>query len=199
METKQKSKKAKAENTVNPIHKDMTLGEVLAKYPETAEVMQKYDLHCFGCSVSYVETLEQGVLSHGYDSKIVKNMIDDMNAYVKEHHDPSKPKRDLNVTKLAAEKILELAKKENMEGYGLRFAVIPGGCSGFQYGMNFEKEAAKDDVVFEENGVKIFIDAESLNFVKGVKIDYVDSLQGSGFKITNPNAKSSCGCGKSFS
>jgi len=101
------------------------------------------------------------------------------------------------VTEKAAEKIAELAKEDNKENYGLKFYVFPGGCSGFQYGMDFAEKADENDLVLEQHGIKLFVDKDSLDFVKGAKIDFVDSLQGSGFKIDNPNIKSSCGCGKS--
>lgn len=192
--TKSKTKAAKE----GLIHKDMTMGEVLAKYPDCAAVMKKYGLSCVGCSVSYSETLEEGVLSHGYDKTTVESMLKEMNKVAKEKKTQPENLKEINITESAAKKILEIAKKEKMEGYGLRFSVIPGGCSGFSYSMNFDKEPMKDDLVFKDNNVKVFIDSETLQFVKGVTIDYIESLEGSGFKITNPNARSSCGCGKSF-
>lgn len=102
------------------------------------------------------------------------------------------------LTKKAAEKITELAAKDGKKGYGLKLYVFPGGCSGFQYGLDFEKAQADTDIVFEQHGVKLFVDKESMEFLKGTTIDYVDGLQGSGFKIENPNVQHSCGCGKSF-
>ncbi|MFH1649536.1 MAG: iron-sulfur cluster assembly accessory protein, partial [Candidatus Woesearchaeota archaeon] len=74
-----------------------------------------------------------------------------------------------------------------------------GGCSGFQYGMEIIPEADPGDTTIEVDGVKFFVDAQSHELLKGAKVDYVDSLQGAGFKISNPNAKSTCGCGQSFS
>jgi iron-sulfur cluster assembly accessory protein len=82
---------------------------------------------------------------------------------------------------------------------GLRIQISGGGCSGFQYGMKLEPEAAPEDTVIEYDGVKVFIDPASLPMITGAIIDFVDSLEGSGFKFTNPNAKSSCSCGSSFS
>ena len=72
-----------------------------------------------------------------------------------------------------------------------------GGCAGFQYGMDFEEKPDKTDKVVEQHDVKLFIDKDSMDFLKGVKIDFVDSLQGSGFKIDNPNVTKTCNCGNS--
>jgi len=99
----------------------------------------------------------------------------------------------------AAEKIQEIAKRENKENYGFRVRVMPGGCSGFQYDFYFEEKSESEDIVVENNGVKVFLDSMSAQMLAGSTLDYVDSLQGAGFKIDNPNATSSCGCGKSFS
>jgi iron-sulfur cluster assembly accessory protein len=82
---------------------------------------------------------------------------------------------------------------------GLRIEVTGGGCSGFQYGLKLEPAAAAGDTVVEYGSVKVFIDPASLSMISGATIDFVDSLEGSGFKFTNPNAKSSCSCGSSFS
>jgi iron-sulfur cluster assembly protein len=104
---------------------------------------------------------------------------------------------DFTVTEKAAKKMLELAKQDKKEGYGLKLNVMPGGCSGFQYGMDFEKKASSTDIVTKQHGLTVFIDKDSLDFLKGATIDYVDSLNGSGFKIDNPNVEHTCGCGKS--
>lgn len=81
---------------------------------------------------------------------------------------------------------------------GLRIAISGGGCSGFQYGMKLETEKAEDDVVLELDGVTLLVDPMSAPLLAGVKVDFVDSLNGSGFKFENPNATSSCACGSSF-
>jgi iron-sulfur cluster assembly protein len=81
---------------------------------------------------------------------------------------------------------------------GLRVGVLPGGCSGFQYGLNIEDEAGEDDMVFESAGIKLFVDPFSLQYLNGTEIDYVSTFQGSGFTFSNPNATGGCGCGSSF-
>jgi len=82
---------------------------------------------------------------------------------------------------------------------GLRIAISGGGCSGFQYGMSLEEQAAEDDVVVECGQIKLLVDPFSAPLLNGVTVDFVDSLNGSGFKFVNPNATSSCACGSSFS
>ncbi|HEX8212068.1 MAG TPA: iron-sulfur cluster insertion protein ErpA [Longimicrobium sp.] len=84
------------------------------------------------------------------------------------------------------------------ESAGLRVGVLPGGCSGFQYGLNIEDEAGEDDMVLESNGVRLFVDPFSLQYLAGVEIDFVSTFQGSGFTFNNPNASGGCGCGSSF-
>ncbi len=104
----------------------------------------------------------------------------------------------LVITEKAGAKIKDLLAEENKPEYGLRVYVAGGGCQGFQYGMTFEEQANPDDTIVEAYGVKVFIDAQSAPMLRGAEVDYVDSLQGSGFAIKNPQAKSSCGCGNSF-
>jgi len=105
----------------------------------------------------------------------------------------------LVLTPSAAQKIKLMMEKEGKSGYGLRFGVATGGCAGLSYEMSFQKNHYDNDRVEEQAGIRIFINAESVPFVKGITIDYIDTLKESGFKYKNPNAKSSCGCGTSFS
>jgi iron-sulfur cluster assembly accessory protein len=84
------------------------------------------------------------------------------------------------------------------ETAGLRVAVLPGGCSGFQYGLNIEDEAQSDDDVVDLNGIRLFVDPFSGQYLDGVEIDYVTTMMGSGFTFKNPNASGGCGCGSSF-
>jgi iron-sulfur cluster assembly accessory protein len=102
------------------------------------------------------------------------------------------------VTESAANEIKNmLAKEPENAGKGLRVYVESGGCSGMQYGMVFD-EKRTDDVLAEFHGVCVVVDPFSANYLRGSTIDFADSLTGGGFKITNPNARQSCGCGKSF-
>jgi iron-sulfur cluster assembly accessory protein len=104
----------------------------------------------------------------------------------------------VNVTPAAASAVQDLMTKRNLTGYGLRVFISGGGCSGFQYGLALEDNIRENDTAYDINGIQIVIDEVSINYLRGANIDYVDELMGSGFKITNPNAVSTCGCGQSF-
>jgi len=105
----------------------------------------------------------------------------------------------VTLTDAAAAKIQGMMLKEGKQGYALRFGVVTGGCAGLSYEMKFQKNPYENDIAFKQNGVDVIINQESVEFVKGIEIDYVDTLRESGFKYKNPIAKSSCGCGTSFS
>ena len=105
----------------------------------------------------------------------------------------------LKLTDQAIKQVKTILARENMEGYGLRVGVLSGGCSGFSYGLDFEKEAKPGDIALEMGGLKVYLDATSVSHLKGTVIDYVSGLAESGFKFHNPNVKSTCGCGTSFS
>ncbi|RMH17993.1 MAG: iron-sulfur cluster insertion protein ErpA [Gemmatimonadetes bacterium] len=105
----------------------------------------------------------------------------------------------LSLTPQAAEKVQSfIAEHGGQEGAGLRVAVLPGGCSGFQYGLNIEDGPEEDDEVFDERGIRIFVDPFSAQYLEGTEIDYVTGMMGSGFTFRNPNASGGCGCGSSF-
>lgn len=106
----------------------------------------------------------------------------------------------VELTPQAAEKAREFMAEESVapETGGLRVSVLPGGCSGFQYGLNLEEEAREDDDVIESNGIRLLVDPFSAQYLKGTVIGYQSSFQGSGFTFTNPNASGGCGCGSSF-
>jgi iron-sulfur cluster assembly accessory protein len=112
---------------------------------------------------------------------------------------PAEIQAPISLTEKAAEMVREARKQEGLEGHGLRVGVIGGGCSGLQYLLDFAKEANDDDFVIEAHGVTVFVDPFSAGHLAGTVIDYVDGLQGSGFKFNNPNIQRSCGCGSSFS
>lgn len=103
------------------------------------------------------------------------------------------------ITDKAAEAIKAIMQKEGLGDHALRVAVVGGGCSGMSYRLNFEKDVTGDDKVYEDKGVRVIIDTKSHLFLNGMTLDYTDGLNGSGFNFVNPNAKSTCGCGSSFS
>lgn len=106
----------------------------------------------------------------------------------------------LNVTDSAATEIRKfIADEEGLpETAGLRVRVVPGGCSGFQYSLNIEEESRQGDHILDGNGVRLFVDMFSAQYLNGVEIDYVSNMMGSGFAFKNPNATGGCGCGSSF-
>jgi iron-sulfur cluster assembly accessory protein len=105
----------------------------------------------------------------------------------------------IELTPRAIEKVKETLSRQNPVPMGLRVSVVGGGCSGFSYQMNFECETSGIDKTFEFDGLKVFVDQASLLYLNGTKIDYVETLGASGFKFDNPNVKTTCGCGSSFS
>lgn len=104
----------------------------------------------------------------------------------------------INVTPKAVEKVKEIMSQQTPLPGGLRVAVVGGGCSGFSYSMQFDAPTAQDKTL-EVDGLKVFVDPMSLMYLDGCEVDYVETLEGSGFKFNNPNVKHTCGCGSSFS
>ena len=104
----------------------------------------------------------------------------------------------IKLTEAAAEKVRQLMERDGRAGYGLRLKVVGGGCSGLQYQLMFDNQAGDLDQSSEQWGVPVFVDSKSAVYLAGASVDYVDDLNGSGFKIDNPNASSTCGCGESF-
>jgi iron-sulfur cluster assembly accessory protein len=104
----------------------------------------------------------------------------------------------IDLTPAAADAVQDLLAKRDLGELALRVFVSGGGCSGFQYGMALEDNIRETDIVSEQHGVKLVIDEVSINYLDGAKVDFVDEIMGSGFKIENPNAVSTCGCGSSF-
>ncbi len=107
---------------------------------------------------------------------------------------------DVELTDEAAAQIRTFMEQEQVpeETAGLRVAVLPGGCSGFKYGLNIEERPLDDDIQVDVNGIRVFVDAFSAQYLSGTSIDYTSSMQGSGFTFSNPNATGGCGCGSSF-
>ncbi|MCG8510741.1 MAG: iron-sulfur cluster insertion protein ErpA [Rhodospirillales bacterium] len=107
--------------------------------------------------------------------------------------------RKIEIADSAAKRIAELAKNDGNDGLMLRVTVSGGGCSGFSYGFSLDEQTGDDDVVFEENGIRVVVDDVSLDLLNGARLEFVDDLMGAYFKLENPNAASTCGCGTSFS
>lgn len=104
----------------------------------------------------------------------------------------------LELTEVAIGKVKEIMSQQDPSPDGLRVGVVGGGCSGFQYQMTFEGKVGPMDKVIEYDGLKVFVDMTSLMYLDGTRLDYVETLEGAGFKFDNPNVTSTCGCGSSF-
>ena len=104
----------------------------------------------------------------------------------------------VSLTPTAISKVREIMGQQTPVPSGLRIGVVGGGCSGFSYSMAFENAAGMMDKTFTFDGLKVYVDATSLMYLNGCVVDYVETLEGAGFKFENPNVKSTCGCGSSF-
>ena len=191
------------QKTEQLITKETIIADIVENYPETIEPLMEMGVHCVGCHVSPYETLEGGFKGHGMSDEEISEAVAKLNSIIRKNSNNKSQKEELdfsnatlNVTDKAAHKIKELIKQEKKKG--LRISVVPGGCSGFKYGMELSDDASENDVVIEEKGIKIFLDKPSMAKLDGSNVDFVDSLQGAGFKIENPKATKSCGCGNSF-
>lgn len=182
------------------IHKDMTIEDILGMFPmkaqKLAQEITNAGLHCIGCGAATYETLEAGMLGHGKSEKEMDRLIERLNTLLKEE-DEIRDLTSISLTPRAAQKFLEILKEDGKQGWGLRFGDRMAGCSGFEYVLDYSEKATADDQSFESHGVQIHVDKNQAKRLLGCLIDYVDGLHGSGFKISNPNAKSSCGCGTS--
>lgn len=181
------------------ISREMTIEDIFAKFPQKAQKLAQEltntGLHCVGCQAATWETLEAGMLGHGYQDEEIDRLVDTLNSILQEKVDL----QAINLTKRAAEKFKEILEEEGKADWALRFGDKAAGCSGFEYILDFSKQAKEDDQVFHSHGVDIHVNKGAVSRLMGSEIDYVEGLNNAGFKISNPNAKSSCGCGKSQS
>jgi len=111
----------------------------------------------------------------------------------------TRPAAPVGLSKKAAARVAELIKAQGNPALKLRLQVSGGGCSGFQYGFDFDENQKDDDIIVERDGVTMLVDGMSLLYLMGSEVDYVEDLVGASFQVKNPNATSSCGCGSSFS
>ena len=125
----------------------------------------------------------------------MENQAGSENAQVKFEASDDRP---VFFTEKAIEAVKNAISQEGRPGDGLRVSIVGGGCSGYQYNLDFEKEERMGDVTLDCSGVTIYVDAVSAGYLRGTVIDFVSGLNGTGFKFTNPNAKRTCGCGNSF-
>jgi iron-sulfur cluster assembly protein len=186
-------------NTEKKISKEMTIEEIFAYFPhksqKLAQEMTNRGLHCVGCGAAVWETLEAGMLSHGFSPEDVEEMVMRLNEILTEKTDVT----TISLTERAADKYRQILKEEGKEGWGLRFGDKAAGCSGFEYVLNYSQQASDEDEVFLSQGIEIHVRKTDVSRLIGSEIDFVEGLNSSGFKISNPKAKGSCACGKSQS
>ena len=177
---------------------DMLIGEAIKQYPHAAHIMLEYGLQCVGCHVNPYESIADGARSHGMRDEQIAKMIKQINEQTPKE-EIAEDGKVVKFTPAAADKARDLRKQDDKEGYGLRIKVIPGGCSGMNYELDFENELKDNDVTYEEHGLKVYVDKDVVKFVNGMTLDYINTLNTQGFKFNNPNAVNTCGCGTSFS
>ena len=189
------------------ITKDTTIANVVSENPKHAtlltEIMTGFGIHCVGCGASTFETLEQGILGHGFSEDQLNSLIVDLNKAVADNPVESTPAVqvqdfDLTLTDAALNKVRETMKQREKENSILRVSAQAGGCSGFLYDLAFTDSPSDADLNFKKEDVNIAVDKNSMDQLNGMEIDFVDTLNESGFKFSNPNASQACGCGKSF-
>ena len=179
------------------IHKEMTIESILSLFPNKAQKLSQEitnaGLHCVGCHAATWETLEAGMLGHGMSYEQIQRLVDRLNALLQEEADPT----SITISKRAAEKYLLILEEEGKAGWGIRFSEKMSGCNGFEYILDYSEKPQEKDQIFECHGISIHVDEKMVPRLLGSEIDYIDGLQNSGFKISNPNVRSSCGCGSS--
>jgi iron-sulfur cluster assembly accessory protein len=186
------------------IHRHMTIENILMDFPTKAmalsEAMANAGLHCVGCGAATFETLEQGVFGHGFTEEELQSLLAELNSIVGDLPEANVEEgaaAGIQLTSRAISKVKTLMQNDE-NAIGLRISVLAGGCAGHSYNMTFTKTQEKGDWVGEQDGLKIYIDPESLQFLSGMEVDFVDTLNDTGFKFNNPNARSACSCGTSF-
>ncbi|MDP1607777.1 MAG: iron-sulfur cluster assembly accessory protein [Chlamydiales bacterium] len=179
------------------ITKDMTIEDIFQNFPQKsqklAQTMTNFGLHCIGCSASTEETLQEGMYNHGMNDAAVETLLEKLNQILAEEVALD----TITLTKKAAKKFNEILEGEGKSGWALRFEEESGGCRGLEYSLDFSEKPTETDVVFTSEGIQIHVSRKSLDRLLGSVIDYEDGLKGAGFKISNPNVKSSCHCGSS--
>lgn len=179
------------------ISRQMTIEDIFKRFPsksqKLAQEITNAGLHCVGCSAATWETLEAGMYSHGMSDEEIDGLVRRLNQILAEKEDLT----TITITERAAKKYLDILAEEGKSGWGLRFGERAAGCSGFEYFLDYSEKAKPGDLLLESQGIQIHIHHKSAERLMGSVIDYVDGLNGAGFKITNPNVKASCGCGNS--
>ena len=175
----------------------MTIGEIFSKFPHKsqrlAQTMTNAGLHCSSCSAATWETLEAGMIGHGMNQAAIDKLVDQLNSILEEEIDLN----TITLTPRAAKKFREFATEEGSENMRSVLAILRAVVADFNIFSIFQKKLRKEIPFSISEGIEIHIKKGMFGRLLGSVIDYVDGLQGAGFKISNPNVKSSCGCGTS--
>lgn len=199
-------------NTITKIEKTMTIAQILELVPASVTLMEQLGLQCVGCSANMFETLEEGMLGHGFtdeDVNQLSNAINELYQQIKELETNSPTEADMKADKTAeGYKIAGVLMTENAFSAlhelragkkGLAIAIEPGGCSGFKTFYDFADEPVGEQKTYTlSEDFSLFIDDFTFNKLYGSHVDFKSGLHGSGLTFSNPNAKKSCGCGKSM-
>ena len=188
---------APASKKAKEIHRQMTIEEILGMFPNKAQKLAQEitnaGLHCIGCHAAVWETLEAGMMTHGKTDEQIDELVRRLNALLQEPVDIE----TIAITPRGASKFLEILAEEGKQGWGMRFSEELAGCNGFEFVLDFSEKADEHDEIFTSNGIEIHVKKAMVPRLLGSEIDYVEGLRGAGFKISNPNVRSSCGCGTS--
>lgn len=177
----------------------MKIEEIFSFFPYKAQKLKQAitnaGLSCVGCHNASAETLRAGMMGHGMSQKMVDDLVEKLNSILLEETDPT----TITLTPKAAEKYLAILESEGKQGWGLRFGLEASGCSGFSYVLDYSEKPETDDKVYESHGIQIHVKEVFLAKLLGSEIDYKDGIHmhDSGFSVSNPLAKKSCGCGSS--
>ncbi len=180
------------------ITEETLIGGLVEEHPEVIDTLLGYGVHCIGCGVSPYESIGDGFRSHGMSEEEVQEAIAQLNKVIvnQPQTTPVKTVVQFTVTPAAALKIKDFCDKNQKQA--LRVSIKRGGCSGYSYVLELVDQKKDHDISIMKSGARLYIDGASAEQLDGAEIDYIDSLQGAGFKIKNPQATKGCGCGNSF-
>ncbi len=191
------------ENTLQqPVTTGTIISELVEQHPEVIDTLLGLGVHCLGCGASLYESVGEGLRSHGMNEQEIAEAVAEMNKVITSQVSgnpaivKSPGKIRFTVTEAAAGKIRDFCAKSGKRA--LRVGIKRGGCSGYSYLLELADAPTAKDIVLEDKSATLFIDAASAEKLDGSEIDYLDSLQGAGFRINNPQAGRGCGCGNSF-
>lgn len=182
------------------IDREMTIEDILNLFPHQAQALAQEitnaGLHCIGCGAAVWETLEAGMFTHGKTDEDIDTLVERLNTLLKKA--PELVSDTISLTERAAAQYLKVLDSEDKQGWGIRIEEEMSGCNGFQHRLNYSENSTNDDMVFLSHEIEIHIEKKLYSKFEGSVIDYADGLQGAGFKIINPNIKTSCSCGSSY-